>query len=85
MLGDDFFSGERSKGKGPDKLLGGAGHDDLHADTAILQLADNFSGFVGCDSAGDAEGDFHGIFDCRFSTADFRTSTFAATANRKIL
>ena len=58
--GDDFFSGEGSEGEGLNELLGGAGHDDLHADAAILQQADNFGGFVGCDSAGDAEGDFHG-------------------------
>ena len=34
--GDDFFTGERSKGEGPDELLGGPGHHDLYADAAVL-------------------------------------------------
>ncbi len=57
--GNDFFSGERGEGKRLDELLGGAGHDDLHADATVLQQTQNFSCFVRCDSAGDAEGDLH--------------------------
>ena len=34
--GDHFFSGERGKGKRLDEFLSGAGHDDLHANAAIL-------------------------------------------------
>ena len=62
--GNDFFSGERGEGERTYKLLGGARHDDLHADAAVLQQADNFRRFVGRDAAGDAERDFHGCFDC---------------------
>ncbi len=62
--GDDFFSGKGGEGEGPDEFLGGAGHDDLHADTAILQQANDLGCFIGCDSTGNAEGDLHGIFDC---------------------
>ena len=59
--GDDFFSGESGEGERADELLGGAGHDDLHADAAVLQQADDFRGLISCDSAGDAESDLHGI------------------------
>jgi hypothetical protein len=61
---DDFFSGKGSEGEGADELLSGAGHDDLHADAAILQQANDFGGLIGCDAAGDTEGDLHDMFDC---------------------
>ena len=59
--GDDFFSGERGEGEGANELLGGAGHDDLHANAAVLQQADDFRRLVGCNPAGNAEGDLHGF------------------------
>jgi hypothetical protein len=59
--GDNFFSGERGEGKGTNELLGGAGHHDLDADPSILQQADDFCRFVGCDAAGDTQSNFHTI------------------------
>ena len=58
-VGDDFFAGESGKGERPDKLLRGVGHDDLHADAAVLQQAHNFRRLIGRNSAADAESDFH--------------------------
>jgi hypothetical protein len=31
----------------------------LNADAAVLQQANNFSGFIGGDPAADSQGDFH--------------------------
>ena len=59
--GDNFFSGERREGKRPYEFLGGAGHDDLHANTAILHQADDLCSLVGRNSASDAEGNFHSV------------------------
>jgi len=40
--GDELFSPESAaKVRGRTKLLGGAGHHDLHANAAVLQEADN--------------------------------------------
>jgi hypothetical protein len=57
--GDHFFAGERSEGERADKLLSGAGHDDLHANTAVLQQANDFGRLVSRDSARHSESDFH--------------------------
>ena len=59
--GDDFFTGQSGEGERANKLLSSAGHHDLHADTTVLQQADQFCRFVGCDSAGNSEGDLHTI------------------------
>ena len=59
-VGDDLFTGERGKSQGANKLLCPAGHDDLHADAAVLQQADNFRRLIGCDAAADSERNFHG-------------------------
>ena len=56
---NDFLSGERSECEGLDELLGGVGHDDLHANATVLQQTQHFRCFVRRDSAGDAEGDLH--------------------------
>ena len=53
--GDDFVAGERGESKRLDELLGSAGHGDADVDFILLQCADEFSGLVGCDSAGDAD------------------------------
>ena len=53
------FSPERSKTQGANKFLGRAGHDDLNAHATILQQANDFGGFVSCDSAGNAKGNLH--------------------------
>ena len=58
---DDFFSGQSSEGERSNKLLSGSGHDDLHANAAVLQQADNFGGFVCGNSAADSKGNFHRI------------------------
>ena len=59
QVGDDFFSGESGEGERTNELLGGAGHDDLHADAAVLEQADDLRRLVGCNATGDAESDFH--------------------------
>ena len=59
-VGDDFFAGERGKGERANKLLRALGHDDLHADAAVLQQADNFRRLVGRNAATDSERNFHG-------------------------
>ena len=58
-FGDDFLAGERGEGERSDEFLGGAGHHDLHVELFLLQAADEFRGFVGSDSAGDAQSDLH--------------------------
>ena len=69
--GDDFLSGKRGKGEGSNELLGGPRHHDLHADAVILQEADDLCRLVGCNAAGDAEGDLHDeISDFRLSISD---------------
>ena len=60
--GDDLLAGKSGEGEGADKLLRRGGHDDLHARSAILQLANDFGGFVGGDAAGDTQGDLHLAF-----------------------
>src|SRR5207244_9976504 len=42
-----------------DEFLSRFGHDDLYADSTFLQEADNFCRLVSCNSAANAEGDFH--------------------------
>ena len=60
--GDDFFSGECGKCERPYEFLGGAGHDDLHLDAAILHEADDLRSLVCRDSASDAERNLHKQF-----------------------
>ena len=57
--GDDFFSGKSGKGERSNKFLGGAGHDDLHLDAAILQQADDLRSLIRRDAAADAERNLH--------------------------
>src|SRR5712691_3404098 len=54
-----FLAGERSEGERANELLGGAGHDDLHANAAVLQEPYNLGCFVSGDSAGDSESNLH--------------------------
>src|SRR5713226_3329902 len=61
-VSDYFFPGERGKRQRSNKLLRGAGHNDLYPDAAILQQADNFRRLVGCNSAADAQGNLHERF-----------------------
>ncbi len=58
-IGDDFFAGERGKGERANKLLRPLGHDDLHADAAVLQQANDFRRLVGRNPAADSECNFH--------------------------
>ena len=59
--GNNFFSGESGEGEGTYELLGGARHDHLHADAAILQQTNNLGRLVGCNSAADAKSYLHGF------------------------
>ena len=60
--GDDFFSGERGEGKRSYEFLGGAGHDDLHLDAAVLHQAYDLRSLVRRDSASNAERNLHKQF-----------------------
>ena len=77
---DNFLSGKRGEGEGTHKFLRGLGHDDLHADAAVLQKADDFGGLISSDAAGDAEGDLHNEF--QFSIFNFRLPSQSAITNR---
>ena len=57
--GDDLLSGERSKGQRTDKLLGGIGHHHLHGDSLLLKKTYDLTGFVGRNTAANAESDLH--------------------------
>ncbi len=57
--GNDFFAGECGEGERANKLLGGAGHDDLHANAAVLQEPYNLGCLVSRDAAGDSESNLH--------------------------
>jgi len=57
--GDHFFTGERCEGKGTNKFLRRARHHHLHANSTILQQANDFRGFVSRDAAGHTQSDFH--------------------------
>ena len=60
-FGDDFLAGDCGEGEGSDEFGGGAGHHDLHVELFLLQAAHEFRRFISCDSAGDANGNFHGL------------------------
>src|SRR5690348_9715764 len=58
-VSDNFFAGERGKGKGTNEFLCGPRHDDLHTQIAFLQKAQDFGRLVGGNSAADAKGYLH--------------------------
>src|SRR5213078_2596369 len=57
--GNDFLSRKCSEGERLDEFLSRFGHNDLNPDSAFLQQTNNLCRFVRCNSAGDAECDFH--------------------------
>ena len=57
--GYNFFSGKCREGKRTNELLGGVGHNDLNANAAVLQQADNFGGFVCRDATANSKRNFH--------------------------
>ena len=56
----DGPAGQRAKGRGADEVPGGAGHHDGNAVTALHERTYERGGFVGRDSAGDADDEFVG-------------------------
>ena len=59
QVGNNLFSGERSERERTNKLLGRTRHHHLHANTAVLQQADDFRRLISCDSTGHAQRNFH--------------------------
>src|ERR1700722_17937664 len=64
-ISDYLLPAERSKSKRRHELARAARHHHLYREILLLQAADEFRGFVGCDSSGDAEGDAHKILKKR--------------------
>ena len=56
---DDILSGQRFEGQRSDKLGGGPRQNDLHGESSLLQSSHDFDGFVGSNTTGDAQRDFH--------------------------
>ena len=88
--GDNFFPGKCGEGERTHEFLRGLGHDDLYADFAILQQADDFRRFVGCDPAAYAKSYLHGVrslddsrgaFECCGRVQPKQTGRSASTSN----
>src|ERR1700759_844580 len=58
-VGDYFLPAERSKSQRCDEFTRATRHHYLYRKIFLLQAADEFRSFVGCDSSGDAQGDAH--------------------------
>src|SRR5580658_2602033 len=57
-----FVARKRCEGERPNKLLGGARHDNLHANPAVLQEAYNLRRLVGRDASRHSKSNFHDLF-----------------------
>ena len=51
IAGDDLFARESSEGERAHEFLRRGGHDYLHTDATVLEVSNDFGGFVGGDTA----------------------------------
>src|SRR4029077_489015 len=58
-IGDHFFSGKRCERQRTNEFLRRTGHDDLHANAAVLKEAHDFRRLISCYPTGHAQRNFH--------------------------